>query len=150
MIKDLLCVDCYPEDQNLGLLENPRFREFGQFVISPRYPDSTFTQNTIWVFRKLQRQQDSQKVYKLIQELVQTIRYTVIPSFDTLIEIIQFYWEVTDRFNNWEAYYSDQSSDSASSTSNMSNKDNQKKTDKNNESSSSEQQFGGTGSTTNI
>ncbi|GET62778.1 hypothetical protein RIR_jg36095.t1 [Rhizophagus irregularis DAOM 181602=DAOM 197198] len=96
LIEDLSCADCYPEDQNLGLLENPRFREFWQFVISPRYPDSVFTQNTIRIFRKLQRQRDSQEVYKLIQELVQTIRYIVIPAFDTLVETIQFYWEVTD------------------------------------------------------
>ncbi|RGB33554.1 hypothetical protein C1646_761543 [Rhizophagus diaphanus] len=123
LIEDLSCVDCYPEDQNLGLLENPR---------------------------KLQQQQNSQKVYKLIQELVQTIRYIVIPSFDTLIEIIQFYWEVTDRFNNWEAYYSDQSSDTASNTSKMSGKETQKKTEKNNENSGSEQQFGGVGSAMSI
>ena len=43
LIEDLSCADCYPEDQNLGLLENLRFREFWQFVISPRYPDSVFT-----------------------------------------------------------------------------------------------------------
>ncbi|CAB4431500.1 unnamed protein product [Rhizophagus irregularis] len=148
LIEDLSCADCYPEDQNLGLLENPRFREFWQFVILPRYPDSVFTQNTIRVFRKLQRQRNNQKVYRLIQELVQTIRYTIIPAFDTLVETIQFYWEVTDRFNNWEAYYSDQSSDTASNTSKMSG--NQKKEDKNNESSGSEQQFGGTRSTPSI
>ncbi|RGB29190.1 hypothetical protein C1646_766903 [Rhizophagus diaphanus] len=76
LIEDLSCIDCYSEDQNLELLENSKFREFWQFIISPRYPD-------------------------------------IIPSFDTLIEIIQFYWEVTDRFNNWEAYYSDQSSNTA-------------------------------------
>ncbi|CAB4413394.1 unnamed protein product [Rhizophagus irregularis] len=148
LIEDLSCADCYSEDQNLGLLENPRFREFWQFVILPRYPDSVFTQNTIRVFRKLQRQRNNQKVYKLIQELVQTIRYTIIPAFDTLVETIQFYWEVTDRFNNWEAYYSDQSSDTASNTSKMLG--NQKKEDKNNESSGSEQQFGGTRSTPSI
>ncbi|CAB5358714.1 unnamed protein product [Rhizophagus irregularis] len=110
LIEDLSCADCYPEDQNLGLSENPRFREFWQFVISPRY--------------------------------------IVIPAFDTLVETIQFYWEVTDRFNNWEAYYLDQSSDTASNTSKMSGKVNQNKTDKNDGSSGSEQQFGGTEPTT--
>lgn len=58
----------------------------------------------------------------------------IIPSFDILVETIQFYWEVTDHFNNWEVYYSDQASDSASSISNMSNKENQKKTDNNDKS----------------
>ncbi|EXX60232.1 hypothetical protein RirG_181820 [Rhizophagus irregularis DAOM 197198w] len=144
LIEDLSCADCYPEDQNLGLLENPRFIEFWQFVISPRYPDSVFTQNTIQIFRKLQQQRESQEVYRLIQELVQTIRYIVIPAFDTLVKTIQFYWEVTDRFNNWEAYYLDQSSDTASNTSKMSGKVNQNKADKNDESLGSEQQFGGT------
>ncbi|EXX66490.1 hypothetical protein RirG_123300 [Rhizophagus irregularis DAOM 197198w] len=62
--------------------------------------------------------------------------------------MIQFYWEVTDRFNNWEAYYSEQLSDTASNTSKMSG--NQNKTDKNDESSGSEQQFGGTESTTSV
>ncbi|CAB5195642.1 unnamed protein product [Rhizophagus irregularis] len=128
LIEDLSCADCYPEDQNLGLLENPRFREFWQFVILSRYPDSVFTQNTIRIFRKLQRQQESQEVYRLIQELVQTIRYIVIPAFDTLVEMIQFYWEVTDHFNNWEAYYSEQSSDTTNNN----------------------QQFGGTEPTTSI
>jgi hypothetical protein len=47
LIEDLSCVDCYPEDQNLGLLDNPRFREFWQVAILPRYPNSIFTQNTI-------------------------------------------------------------------------------------------------------
>ncbi|CAB4411414.1 unnamed protein product [Rhizophagus irregularis] len=90
LIEDLSCADCYSEDQNLGLLENPRFREFWQFVILPRYPD------------------------------IQTIRYTVIPVFDTLVETIQFY-----------------------------RKENQKKTDNNDESSGSSQPFGGTGFTPN-
>ncbi|PKK42987.1 hypothetical protein RhiirC2_804370 [Rhizophagus irregularis] len=45
---------------------------------------------------KLQRQRESQEVYRLIQELVQTIKYIVIPAFDTLVEMIQFYWKVTD------------------------------------------------------
>ncbi|CAB5202718.1 unnamed protein product [Rhizophagus irregularis] len=71
-----------------------------------------------------------------------------MPAFDTLVETIQFYWEVTDRFNNWEAYYSEQLSDTASNTSKMSG--NQNKTDKNDESSGSEQQFGGTESTTSV
>uniref|UniRef100_U9ULE2 Retrotransposon gag domain-containing protein n=1 Tax=Rhizophagus irregularis (strain DAOM 181602 / DAOM 197198 / MUCL 43194) TaxID=747089 RepID=U9ULE2_RHIID len=117
LIEDLSCADCYPEDQNLGLLENPRFREFWQFVILPKYP---------------------------------TIRCTVILAFDTLVETIQFYWKVTDHFNNWEAYYSDQASNSASSISNMSGKENQKKTDNNDESSGSSQSFGGTGFTPNV
>ncbi|CAB5197780.1 unnamed protein product [Rhizophagus irregularis] len=101
-------------------------------------------------FQKLQRQRDSQEVYKLIQELVQTIRYIVIPAFDTLVETIQFYWEVTDCFNNWEAYYSEQSSDTASNTSKISGKVNQNKTDKNDESLGNEQQFGETEPTTSI
>ncbi|CAB5199482.1 unnamed protein product [Rhizophagus irregularis] len=122
LIEDLSCADYYPEDQNLGLLENSRFREFWQFVILP----------------------------KLIQKLVQTIRCTVILAFDTLVETIQFYWKVTDHFNNWEAYYSDQASNSASSISNMSGKENQKKTDNNDESSGSSQSFGGTGFTPNV
>ena len=38
-----------------------------------------------------------------------------------MAESLQFYWEVTNKFNNWEAYHSDNSSDISTVTNSISN-----------------------------
>ena len=54
-----------------------------------------------------------QQAKDIIRKLVKTIRYSQIPNFHQLVETLNFYWEVTENFNNWDVYYSDQSTETS-------------------------------------
>ena len=60
--------------------------------------------------KQLQTCKELQQVFNLIIQLVHTIRYPQLPDLNQLVDSLQFYWEVTDQFNSWEAYHSDRTS----------------------------------------
>jgi hypothetical protein len=110
--KDLSCIICYTENQRE--IENQAFAEFWERVIKPRSVKVIFTTNTIQVFEELRRCNRSFTAIQLIRQLVQTIRYWKIPSFQILEEAIEFYWDTTRKFSNWEIFCSENSSETSS------------------------------------
>jgi hypothetical protein len=115
--EDYSCNKCFPVD--IQQISN-EFEEFWKYWTQPRCSGSQFNSNTVETFERLQKCTD-QQVEGLILYLIKTIRYSAIPNFTLLVESLQFYWEVTNKFNNWEAYYSDNSSDVSTVTSSTSN-----------------------------
>jgi hypothetical protein len=83
-------------------------------VIKPRSVKVIFTTNIIQVFEELRRCNRSFTAIQLIRQLVQTIRYWKIPSFQILEEAIEFYWGATRKFNNWEIFCSKNSFETSS------------------------------------
>jgi hypothetical protein len=110
--EDLSCIICYTENQRE--IENQAFAEFWEHVIKPRSVKVIFTTNTIQVFEELRRCNRSFTANQLIRQLVQTIRYWEIPSFQILEEAIEFYWGATKKFSNWEIFCSENSSETSS------------------------------------
>src|SRR5215475_11690292 len=105
--EDSLCSICYPIDT----LQVPsEFFDLWKYWAQPRCSNSKFNRNTVRIFEQLQFCED-QQVLDLSLQLVETIRYPAVPNFLQLIESLKFYWEVTEQFNNWGAYCSDNSTD---------------------------------------
>src|SRR4051794_39516561 len=78
--EELSCIICYPEDQLLALVEHQEFAKFWRFVINTRFLESVFTQKTIFIFEELRKQIDSWITYRLIEQLVTSIRYKEVPT----------------------------------------------------------------------
>jgi hypothetical protein len=110
--EDLSCIICYTENQRE--IENQVFAEFWERVIKLRSVKVIFTTNTIQVFEELRHCNRSFTANQLIRQLVQTIRYWEIPSFQILEEAIEFYWDATKKFSNWEIFCSENSSETSS------------------------------------
>jgi len=108
--QDLSCRKCYPVDISQVPAE---FYNFWKYWAKPRSGDSIFTAQTIEYFEQLRTCSNQQQAENLFLQLVKTIRYPQIPNFEQLINTLHFYWEVTDNFNNWDVYYSDQSSNTS-------------------------------------
>jgi hypothetical protein len=74
-----------------------------------------FTTNTIQVFEELRRCNRSfTAANQLIRQLVQTIQYWEIPSFQILEKAIEFYWDATKKFSNWKIFCFENSSETSS------------------------------------
>src|SRR6185312_9675532 len=92
------------------------FTDFWKFWIEPRCQGHTYTRHTIDYYKEVQESSNCEQVESIFTSLVETIRYQQhIPpaSFETLVESLQFYWEITSRFRNWKVLYSNPSDTSS-------------------------------------
>ena len=108
--QDLSCRECNPVDISQVPTE---FYNLWKYWAKPRCNNSIFTANTVENFEQLRTCDNIQQAKELIRKLVKTIRYSQIPNFHQLVETLNFYWEVTENFNNWDVYYSDQSTETS-------------------------------------
>ena len=108
--QDLSCRECNPVDISQVPTE---FYNLWKYWAKPRCNNSIFTANTVENFEQLRTCNNIQQAKELIRKLVKTIRYSQIPNFHQLVETLNFYWEVTENFNNWDVYYSDQSTETS-------------------------------------
>src|SRR6185437_13260332 len=92
------------------------FTDFWKFWIEPRCQGHTYTRHTIDYYKEAQESSNCEQVESIFTSLVETIRYQQhIPpaSFETLVESLKFYWEITSRFGNWKVLYSNPSDTSS-------------------------------------
>jgi hypothetical protein len=106
--QDLSCRECNPIDISQVPTE---FYNLWKYWAKPRCEDSIFTAQTVENFEQLRTCNNIEQARNLIGKLVKSIRYSQVPNFHQLIETLSFYWEVTENFNNWDVYYSDQSTE---------------------------------------
>ena len=110
---DQSCVICYPA-HSASLTKG--FTDFWKIWIEPRCQGHTYTRHTIDLYREAQESSNCEQVESIFTSLVETIRYQQhIPpaSFETLVESLKFYWEITSRFGNWKVLYSNPSDTSS-------------------------------------
>src|ERR1043166_2723508 len=110
---DQSCVICYPA-HSASLTKG--FTDFWRIWIERRCQGHTYTRHTIDLYREAQESSNCEQVESIFTSLVETIRYQQhIPpaSFETLVESLKFYWEITSRFGNWKVLYSNPSDTSS-------------------------------------
>src|SRR5690242_898196 len=76
------------------------FTDFWKIWIEPRCQGHTYTRHTIDYYKEAQESSNCEQVESIFTSLVETIRYQQhIPpaSFETLVESLKFYWEITSR-----------------------------------------------------
>ena len=110
--EDLSCEECYPVDTQQV---SKKFHDFWKYWAVPRCTATGYTSQTIEYFQQLEDCDTDLQVREIIRILATTIKYkSPLPNFELLLESLQFYWEITDKFNNWKSYYSDSSSEKSS------------------------------------
>src|SRR5947208_10228312 len=110
---DQSCVICHPV-HSASLTKG--FTDFWKIWIEPRCQGHTYTRHTIDYYKEAQESSNCEQVESIFTSLVETIRYQQhIPpaSFETLVESLKFYWEITSRFGNWKILYSNPSDTSS-------------------------------------
>ena len=110
---DQSCVICHPV-HSASLTKG--FTDFWKIWIEPRCQGHTYTRHTIDYYKEAQESSNCKQVESIFTSLVETIRYQQhIPpaSFETLVESLKFYWEITSRFGNWKILYSNPSDTSS-------------------------------------
>ena len=110
---DQSCEICHPVHP---ALLTKGFTDFWKFWIEPRCQGHTYTRHTIDYYKEAQESSNCEQVESIFTSLVETIRYQQhIPpaSFETLVESLKFYWEITSRFRNWKVLYSNPSDTSS-------------------------------------
>ena len=81
----------------------------------PRCTAISYTSQTLVYFQQLESCDSEFLVRNIILKLATTLRYkSLLLNFEILVDSLQFYWEITDQFSNWKAYYSDNSSEKSS------------------------------------
>jgi hypothetical protein len=117
--EDLSCIECYPVQPDQL---HKDFTNLWKYWAIPRCPGSKITSNTLIIFHKLKEYNKELIAEDLIQQFVETLRYSQIPDFELLADSLFFYWESTNHFNSWGIYQSEYSSEVIS----MSKDDNDK------------------------
>jgi len=110
---DQSCVICHPAH---SALLTKGFTDFWKIWIEPRCQGHTYTRHTIDLYKEAQEFSNCEQIEGIFTSLVETIRYQQhIPpaSFETLVESLKFYWEITSRFGNWKILYSNPSDTSS-------------------------------------
>ena len=97
---DQSCDICHPA---YSAILTKEFTDFWKIWIVPRCQGQTYTRHTIDLYKEAQEVSDCDQVENIFTSLVETIKYQkCLPpaSFETIVNSLKFYWEITSCFRN--------------------------------------------------